>query len=269
MMRTFITSLSLLALCASALAQTVLYDAAGGQKVSQFGGWFVNPLSLESYSSGSTLYNTLSNNSVQGGFSRFGPTLSRSAGFSLDFTIKVDSETHDGANGPNRSGVSVIVITSDLQGIELAFWPDRVWAQSGPAFTKAEEGFFNTTAALTTYRLRIVGSGYQLLANGEVVLAGELRNYSSFGTPYNIANFMFFGDDTTSARGNFRTTRITLGPAESNPADLNGDCVVDSGDLGLLLLDFGPGGGPSDLDGSGEVDGGDVGMLLLDYDWTC
>ncbi|MCE9619451.1 MAG: alpha amylase C-terminal domain-containing protein [Planctomycetes bacterium] len=60
------------------------------------------------------------------------------------------------------------------------------------------------------------------------------------------------------------------GASQGNPSDLNGDCVVDSGDLGLLLLDFGPCPGcASDLDGSGEVDGGDVGVLLLDYDWTC
>ena len=46
--------------------------------------------------------------------------------------------------------------------------------------------------------------------------------------------------------------------------DLDGDGVVGSGDLGFLLLDYGPCAGcPSDLDGSGTVDFGDVGFLLL------
>ncbi|MCE9618998.1 MAG: choice-of-anchor B family protein [Planctomycetes bacterium] len=53
---------------------------------------------------------------------------------------------------------------------------------------------------------------------------------------------------------------------ELDPADLNGDGVVDGSDMGLLLLDFGPCPGcVSDLDGSGEVDGGDVGLMLLSY----
>ncbi|MCE9620270.1 MAG: hypothetical protein K8R92_10230 [Planctomycetes bacterium] len=47
--------------------------------------------------------------------------------------------------------------------------------------------------------------------------------------------------------------------------DLDGNGVIDGGDVGLVLLDFGPCPGcPTDLDGSGEVDGGDVGLLLLD-----
>ena len=46
--------------------------------------------------------------------------------------------------------------------------------------------------------------------------------------------------------------------------DLDGSGEVDSGDVGIVLLDCGPGDGcPSDLDGSGEVDSGDVGLVLL------
>ena len=49
-------------------------------------------------------------------------------------------------------------------------------------------------------------------------------------------------------------------------SDLDGNGVVDPGDMAWLLLDFGPCGGcPSDLDGSWEVDGGDLAMLLLDF----
>jgi hypothetical protein len=50
--------------------------------------------------------------------------------------------------------------------------------------------------------------------------------------------------------------------------DLDGDGVVDGGDLGLLLLYFGPcedGCGGADLDGDGQVDSGDLGLLLLSY----
>jgi 1,4-alpha-glucan branching enzyme len=54
-----------------------------------------------------------------------------------------------------------------------------------------------------------------------------------------------------------------------NPADLDGSCTVDAGDVAFLLLDFGSIGGPSDLDGDGVVDNGDVAMVLLDFGWTC
>ncbi|MCE9620140.1 MAG: S8 family serine peptidase [Planctomycetes bacterium] len=50
------------------------------------------------------------------------------------------------------------------------------------------------------------------------------------------------------------------------PSDLDGSGEVDGGDIGLVLLDFGPCPGCStDLDGSGEVDGGDIGLVLLSF----
>ncbi|MCE9618495.1 MAG: hypothetical protein K8R92_01130 [Planctomycetes bacterium] len=50
------------------------------------------------------------------------------------------------------------------------------------------------------------------------------------------------------------------------PFDLDGSGEVDGGDLGLVLLDFGPCPGcTTDLDGSGEVDGGDLGLVLLNF----
>jgi 1,4-alpha-glucan branching enzyme len=58
-------------------------------------------------------------------------------------------------------------------------------------------------------------------------------------------------------------------PAPANPADLDGNCVVDAGDVSFVLLDFGSIGGPSDLDGDGVVGSGDVALLLLDFGWTC
>lgn len=48
-----------------------------------------------------------------------------------------------------------------------------------------------------------------------------------------------------------------------NPADLNGDGVVDGADLGILLGSWGPCPGcEADLNGDGVVDGADLGMLL-------
>lgn len=48
--------------------------------------------------------------------------------------------------------------------------------------------------------------------------------------------------------------------------DLDGSGTVDSGDIALALLDFGPCPGcAADLDQSGIVDFGDVALILLSY----
>ena len=49
-------------------------------------------------------------------------------------------------------------------------------------------------------------------------------------------------------------------------ADLDGTRTVDTGDMALALLDFGPCAGcPADLDGSGQVDFSDVALVLLEF----
>ncbi len=49
-----------------------------------------------------------------------------------------------------------------------------------------------------------------------------------------------------------------------NPADLNGDGVVDGADLGLLLNNWGNS-GLGDINGDGAVDGADLGLLLNNW----
>jgi hypothetical protein len=46
------------------------------------------------------------------------------------------------------------------------------------------------------------------------------------------------------------------------PADLNGDGIVNGGDLGLLLAAWGTADEIADIDGSGDVNGADLGLLL-------
>lgn len=46
------------------------------------------------------------------------------------------------------------------------------------------------------------------------------------------------------------------------PADINGDGVVDGGDLGIVLAGFGGAGGTADVNQDGIVDGSDLGIVL-------
>jgi choice-of-anchor B domain-containing protein len=55
---------------------------------------------------------------------------------------------------------------------------------------------------------------------------------------------------------------ITVSDTRCASGDLDGNGIVDAGDIGSLLLQFG-GSGTGDLDGNGVVDAGDIGSLLL------
>jgi hypothetical protein len=113
----------------------------------------------------------------------------------------------------------VIAIGSDKKGIELGFWTDEIWAQqSNPLFTHSntERNTFDTTTS-NSYELSVLGDSYQLSANGSAILTGKVKDYSAFnhvGTlpydPYETPNFLFFGDNTTSANAEVELKSISV-----------------------------------------------------------
>jgi hypothetical protein len=155
------------------------------------------------------------------------PVLDRASGYSLNFSLLVNSEAHQ---NNNRAGFSVIALSQDGLGIELGFWANEVWAQSGAGFTHAEGAAFNTTAQSVAYELRIQGAGYGLFAAGTQILAGALRNYSAFGSPYNLSSFVFLGDDTSSAGADVVLGNVSVSDVPEPPTFLA---------LGLGLAGFG------------------------------
>ena len=142
-------------------------------------------------------------------------------GFTLSFTLALLSELHV---SNDRAGLSILVLTSDLQAIELGFWADSVWAQS-TAFTRAEAtapGF--TTAAATEYDLAVLGDNYNLYADDVLILSGPLRSYylTAAHPIYGLPNLLFLGDDTTSAKGEFELARVEfLDEAIPEPATMS------------------------------------------------
>ncbi|MDM8555014.1 hypothetical protein QUF75_09825 [Desulfococcaceae bacterium HSG7] len=159
-------------------------------------------------------------------------TLDRQIGFQLRFELKLNRESHQ---NNNRAGFSVILLSDDAIGIELGFWENRIWAQTDtPLFTHGEEADFDTTTAEVLYALTILGNTYTLTADDVFVLGGALRDYSAFDVPYNLPNYLFLGDDTTSAQAEITMGYITITP-EVEWADLNGDCVTDLTDAIIAL----------------------------------
>ena len=173
-----------------------------------------------------------------GVFHSAAPVLDRTTGFRVTFDLKMNSESHDTNRDDNndgkhdRAGFSVLVVSSDLQALELGFFHDdpsqnEIWAYeddlSDPAdmFTQAEgvDRSAAQTGTLTRYELTVLGNSYDLAVGGASILSGPLRNYEAFPgvpgpgfvvDPYDKANMLFFGDDTSSADSNIELGDISV-----------------------------------------------------------
>ena len=236
----------------SAAGDTVLYDGSlntgtpDTQGLAYFGYG-----ATQVFANGATTLTT--SKSGQAGYTARAPlpTLDRTAGYVVRFAVQVVGEDHAGSdkNGDmlaDRAGFSVIVLSSDHAGIELGFWPDQIWAQEDGAaqpppntntlFTHAESGTFDTTSALVAYELHVQGDSYTLSSAGTVVVRGRLRNYSAFGAPYTNPNFLFLGDNTTSASATIRLSAVSVAldtlPPTSTPTSTP---TPDHGQYGVFL----------------------------------
>jgi hypothetical protein len=167
--------------------------------------------------SGAVVLNTSNNNSLQSGYARLQPlwslpmNLDRGRGYTFSIDLMLLAESHQ---SPDRAGFSTILIGNDLQGIELAFWTDRVWAQNDglKLFSQAEGSSINTTKAIH-YDVVVQANRYCVFTDRNYVTPrskGPLRNYSRFGTPYNIQNFAFVGDNTKSAAATVQIGNVDL-----------------------------------------------------------
>ena len=228
-------ALGLLSLALPLLATAeVLYDPGAGTLPNAQGWNFVSlpfntPLSLVG---SEARMDTTAVLGVSAGFSRISPTvLDRNVGFTLRLALRVLDENH--GTRVDRSGCSVIVLGSDKKGIELGFWKDRVWAQSdSPLFTHAEEALWPNTDS-QVFELTLQGNTYTLGAGGRTVLTGPIRDYTPFVgllDPYETPNFLFIGDNTTSAGASIGLGRVELlAPTVTPPAlipILSGDYLI-------------------------------------------
>jgi Ca2+-binding RTX toxin-like protein len=225
---------------------------------------------------GVTNLSTFGNDSFQGGFSNYSTsgsnltsfTLDRTTGYTITFVARVLGEARAATANKNndgkddRAGFSVIAISSDGKyGIELGFWIDRIWAQDdgttqkNPSlepdtalasnfrtlFTQAEGVNFNTNN-LENYDLSVLGDTYTLFANGNVILSGKLRDYSAFPNGvldvYEKPNFIFFGDNTPSARADIQLNRVAVTTNTNSIPNLTIDEDTRTGLIPFKIRDF-------------------------------
>ena len=178
------------------------------------------------------------------------PSLNPDEGFTVAFDLAILEES----SNPNRAGFSLIVVSSDTsREIELGFKAEganRVFAQSSN-FQEAESSNSNflNFSTTQTYWLNVSGNTYSLAANGVQVLSGSLRDYNFDPTtsdpplpeganPYNIANFIFLGDNTDQAHARFNLGETNILPLQTNlTPDAYNDYLASHPDL---IAAFGP-----------------------------
>jgi len=207
------------------LAQ-VLYDGALSLPGDQGWSYLALGSATQTLTNNAVLLNTSGANSTQAGYSRvLTGLLNRDRGFAIRFEAQVSAEAH--ANN-NRAGFSVIVLADDVRGIELGLWTNKIFAQSdSPLFTHAEDAICLTTNWVN-YTLVITGTNYSLRADDVPLLSGPVRDYSAFSgliNPYRTPDFVFFGDDTTSAAASAAIRKVSLIAAPELKASAGGQIV--------------------------------------------
>ncbi|MEK0195714.1 sodium:calcium exchanger, partial [Microcoleus anatoxicus PTRS1] len=187
-------------------------------------------IASEIFSGNGVNLNSTAANNIYAGYSNnpLNPSLSildRHSGFSISFNLQIISESR---TNPNRAGFSIIAVTSDRKAIEIGF--QQLSATSGNIFAQgdgitpnpggqinslfvaAENVAYDTNLA-TNYTLKVQGANYFFYDESEVILTGPIRDYTAFSgpiDPYETPNFIFLGDDTTSAQANINLTRVSV-----------------------------------------------------------
>ena len=205
-------------LWAATVRAAVLYDAALNT-LPAAQGWLsggIGPVT-QGAAGGVYSFDSTAQTSTQWGHSLTlnGAPLDTDQGFDLTFTLRVISEDH-GTN-QNRAGFSMLFTGQDpTHSLELAFWTDRVWAyhydaQQGSPFVQGVGAAIDATQWIN-YSLQVRQQSFSLLSGATLLMAGALQDYTAQGAPYSLTNFIFFGDDTSSARASVQLAAIALSP---------------------------------------------------------
>jgi hypothetical protein len=147
------------------------------------------------------------------------PVLDSAVGYTLSFKMQINSQTNTGPNGANRAGFSALILDNNKKGIEIGFRNSDIFAQPDANFnsilpSEQKTGIGGTLGSPTTYDLTVLGNSYTLSTGGNTLINGLLRDYTGAqgagSAIYNTANFLFLGDDTTSASASVNLQNITL-----------------------------------------------------------
>ena len=199
-----------------------LYDPAGGLPNVQ--GWTTASSATagsDTIVAGRLRIDTSATGVSAHGHARGSLALDTAAGFVVQFGLQVLSESTD---NDNRAGFVLLVQGQDqTKALELAFLDDKIWALQWVAgwpdngFVKGESAALNTSVSFRNYTLTVQNNLFSLSADGQALFGGAMRDYRTLPTSpgtfiYGQSNVMFFGDNTSQARGVFDVGSISLSP---------------------------------------------------------
>ncbi|MDI9411618.1 MAG: matrixin family metalloprotease [Bacteroidia bacterium] len=136
---------------------------------------------------------------------------------------------------------------------------------SGPQTSACNTGTSITASSIHDLKIDVLGSSGTVLftQNANASGLGEtLSNYefASAGTYY-----LRIAPVTTTNDIQLYNATLTITPPPSNPADVDGNGIVDAADLGVLLAAWGSSLAIADINDDGIVDGNDLGLLLSSW----
>ena len=204
----------------SSSRQYVLYDAWLGTSPEQQG-WvyltnqFQQSTAVRFTENGSHILDTTANQRELAGY--FGNIqqpilLERNQGFSIQLNLQVIEEYHA---SNYRAGFSVIILSNDALGLELAFWENEIWVYD-EQFQRAERFSINTTKQLRLYSIEFLEDEYTIYIDNQIALQGPVRDYSDNPLPpnypaiYSVPNFIFFGNNTSRASSKTLISQIVV-----------------------------------------------------------
>jgi hypothetical protein len=137
---------------------------------------------------------------------------------------------------------------------------------AGPQTSSCDTGTSIAASSIHDLKIDVLDSAAAVLftQNANAVGLGEtLSNYvfASAGTFY-----VRVAPVTTTNGLQLYNATLTITPPPSNPADIDGDGVVNAADLGVLLAAWGSSLDIADINDDGIVDGNDLGLVLSS--WT-
>ena len=146
------------------------------------------------------------------------------------------------------------------EGAGLAFTHD-IWF----AFTTTSAGVYRIgTCATGDFDARIAiyesCGGLPMACSDDACLGGAAE--VEVGLPCGVQILIRLGGWGHGATGMLQIEPVDTMPCACEP-DLDGNGLVDGGDIALILLSFGDSGGPADLDHDLEVGPGDIAIALL------
>ena len=205
-----------------------------------------------------------------------------------NWVIEYGSATGNWAS--STSGIFTFPAGTVIQPCQYLLVASATSSAAGGSLPVTQDFSFNTAMSATNGKVGLFNAVNSNKACGSEI-AGTLVDKLAYGTA-NCAEGTAVpalsittgavrnGDGTMDTDSNSADFSVVTAPTPRNsaspapatcggtpcPEDIDGDGQVSSGDIAVMLLDFGPCAGcASDLDGDGQTTSGDVALLLLSY----